>query len=239
MRHFRVATKSPVIPLILLSMSRSLLHYNFSGLRRLAPLTNSPIAKPPSPLAPYYANLASTFRTCIAAPPDVDGMLSEADRLLKEACASLSEAEKQQLELRILVDGEIPDIVIPALQQILYGVVESTRQKLSDKEADLAFKDFKILCIGDDGKSQRWRRQTMFDGVRKVDMGKKKTRARTCLRCGTVMEDVLPGRGMKNYWLYNLLRCCICGGHWIVDKPWWIKSPPQPTLEGDGLVNPI
>ena len=219
-------------------MSRSLLHYNFSGLRRLAPLTGSPIARAPSPLAPYYANLASTFRSCIAAPPDVDGILTEADRLLKEAYAPLSEIEKQQLELRILVDGEVPDIVVPALRQILSGVVESTRRKLGDREAELAFKDFNILGIDDDGKARRWRRQTMFDGVRKVDLGKKKIRARTCVRCGTMMEDMLPGRGMKAYWMYNLIRCCICGGHWITDKPWWIKSTSQSALESNSSVNP-
>ena len=220
-------------------MSRSLLHYNVNALRRLAPLTGSPMARTPSPLAPYYANLASTFSKCIATPPDVDGMLTELDRLLKATYADLSEADKQQLELRILVDGEIPEIVMPALQQFLNGVVESTRRKLSEKEADFAFKDFNILCIGEDSKSRRWRRQTIFDGVRKIDLGKKKIRTRTCLRCGTVMEDVLPTRGMKAYWMYNLIRCCICGGHWITDKLWWIKSAPTSVPESNGLIHPI
>ena len=141
--------------------------------------------------------------------------------LSKNALASLVEQQRQELEMRILVFGEIPDILMPVIQTVLQTHIQSIREKLGDGEAELAFKDWSILDVRDDPKSRRWRSETPFDGIRKVSLAGnvagKKVRLRSCPRCGTMMEDILSTS--KRLWIYNMWRTCFCGGLWTVIPP--------------------
>ena len=121
--------------------------------------------------------------------------------------------------MQLLAAGEIPPVLLPALQKILSGPVEEARQRAGNSEAELAFKDWSTVSLGKDSEEKKpSSKGRVFDSVRKAEMKKGRVRTRVCLRCGGHMEDLIPTRNQKG-WMWNMMRVCYCGGHWVVEKP--------------------
>ena len=152
-------------------------------------------------------------------PSDLEAVLEATDQQLQEVYGTLSEAQRQDVEMQLLAAGEIPPVLLPALQKILSGVVEGARQRAGDSEAELAFKDWSAVSLSKESEEKKpSKKDRVFDGVRKAEMKKGKVRTRVCLRCGGHMEDLIPSRNQKG-WMWNMMRTCYCGGHWVVEKP--------------------
>ena len=159
------------------------------------------------------------MRSCVIPPAQLESILEATDQGLQDVYATLNETQRQEVEMQLLAAGEIPTVLLPALQKILNGPVEQARQRAGDSEAELAFKDWSNVSLSKESEDPRYqKKERVFDGVRKVELKKGKVKTRICLRCCGKMEDCIPTRNQKG-WMWNMMRTCYCGGHWVVEKP--------------------
>lgn len=130
----------------------------------------------------------------------------------------------------MLVTGTVPAVLEGVVRHVVVGVVEKLRAAATGEggvdEGELYFRDFGALGLGMGGKEGK-RRGRVVDGVRKVVLSEGEgpggrgdrevggLKLRSCARCGTVMEDLLPVKGASP-WMMNLQRTCFCGGFWMV-----------------------
>ena len=147
-----------------------------------------------------------------------DKILNELDVNIKTSYthANLSDDERKKVEKRMLIAGEIPDVLSPALETLLLGPgIDALREEVN--VAELYFMDFSWLELDDDNRSRAWRRENRVDVVRKTVLkrgsGKKLKR---CTRCCAVMEDLGREARTGNAGVMQLLRNCLCGGWWYV-----------------------
>ena len=170
-------------------------------------------------MAPYYAVLSATIRNGIIPHSQLESILDSTEQILQQTYSTLTRAQRQDIEMQLLAAGEIPAVLLPAIQKIFSGPVEQARQHAGDSEAELAFKDWSTVSLGKDSELDDPRKKNVvFDGVRKIELKKGKVRTRICLRCNGHMEDLMPGRHQKG-WIWNMMRTCYCGGHWVVEQP--------------------
>lgn len=202
---------------MLSTITRHFMTHGCRGLKTLAPFTQSAIAQHPSPLAPYYDTLRAVFRSCTISPVNLESILTNMDHFSKNLYSSLSDAERADIELRVLTGDEIPEVCMAPLGRVLAEIVnKNLRMKNPDADTDLAFRDWSILGLGDDIVSRNWRRTTVFDAFRKVELGPH-VKIKRCVRCGSVMEDLSTPALKKVQWLGNMMRTCFCGGAWYLD----------------------
>ncbi|MCJ1479591.1 mediator complex subunit [Lambiella insularis] len=212
-------TLCPALPLLLTSTSRTFLRYNCRGLRGLSTLatTNLLPTTPPSPsLGPASRALTHIFSAAHLPPRVLETLFAEIDSMVKHAYAAASppiaDPQRQALEREMLVGGEVPAVLTGVVEKVVVEVVEKLRAEVGVLEGELHFGDFKSLGFEKGRGDGR-----LVDGVRKVRLGRRgrEVKLRTCARCGTVMEDLLPVKGASP-WIVNLQRTCFCGGFWMV-----------------------
>jgi hypothetical protein len=199
-------------------MTRNYMRYVLRYIKNLLPLINSPAAAPGQPYAAQYANLAATVRQCVIPPSQFEGILDATEQALGEVYQGIQPQQRQEIEMQLLVVGQIPPVLYSAVNKILVGRVAQARVFADTSEAELAFRDWGAVSLGYDAKTMKWKRETLYDSVRKVELKKSKIKLRTCLRCCGHMEDIVLSRSHKS-WLQNMMRTCYCGGHWVVEKP--------------------
>lgn len=119
----------------------------------------------------------------------------------------------------MLILGIIPDLLMPAVQQLF--TVSVARLRKEADEGELYFKDFSMLGLGDDEQTKQWHQENTLDAIRKVVLQTKvrgkAVNVRVCLRCRAVMEDI-QSFGNTSSWVMSLLRGhCFCGSYWVVE----------------------
>jgi len=124
----------------------------------------------------------------------------------------------------MLVGGEVPEVLMPAVRTLLGKGVEGLREEVD--VAELHFADFAWLGLGGEGEESRLpdededgdgvgrlRRETVrVDAVRKVVLGPE-ARVRRCTRCFALMEDKPPAT--RNVGILQSVRMCLCGDWWM------------------------
>ena len=149
-----------------------------------------------------------------------DKLLADFDTSIKtvyqSSSAPLSAEDRKSIEKQMLIAGHVPDVLAPALKDLLGegGSVERLREEIN--VAELYFTDFSWLELGDDDKARRWRRENRVDVLRKTVIKKgAKRKLKRCTRCCAIMEDVGDAR-RGNVAVLQLQRNCLCGGWWMV-----------------------
>lgn len=153
-------------------------------------------------------------------------ILSELDSSIRSAyqSASVSDTDRKATEKRMLVGGEVPEVLMPAVRTLLGKGVEGLREEVD--VAELHFADFAWLGLGGEGEESRLpdededgdgvgrlRRETVrVDAVRKVVLGPE-ARVRRCTRCFALMEDKPPAT--RNVGILQSVRMCLCGDWWM------------------------
>ncbi|MCJ1284725.1 mediator complex subunit [Xylographa opegraphella] len=234
------ATRSPALLLLLTSTARTFLRYNCRGLRGLSTLSSThldqqhPHSHPSALLAPSHA-LSEIFASAHLPPRALESLFLETDSLVKHAYAAaqptISEQRQQVLEREMLVSGEVPEVLWGVVERVLGkgGLLERVGEREGVSEGELFFGGFEELGLDEDLRTREWWARRTVDEVRKIVLRKKPTdgeemgsgewkgtlKLRTCLRCGAVMEDLLPSKGASG-WVMSLQRTCFCGGFWMV-----------------------
>ena len=127
----------------------------------------------------------------------------------------MTDAKRQEIERTMLVEGTIPDILMPVARHLLTTTMDDLKEEVD--EAKLYFKNVSMLDLHDDQRTKKWHRDHVLDAARKVVLDKDKVKIRSCMRCGSKMEDLTQAKGF-NPFLYQTWRTCFCGGLWMVDE---------------------
>lgn len=103
---------------------------------------------------------------------------------------------------------------------------------------ELCLHDYSWLGVGDDKRTELFKRSHDVDVLKKVVIGpdlsqnKVPQSKRRCVRCCEVTEDITP---VKSFPVFRMLgrigvyRSCICGGMWVAMNPVdRVNGEPQP-----------
>lgn len=135
----------------------------------------------------------------------------------------------------MLINGEVPEVLMPAVKTLLEKGVEILREEVD--VAELYFADFSWLGLsdpgnqdnnssrsqggehdddgGDDGIGRIQRREKVrVDAVRKVVL-RREARVRKCTRCWAVVDERPPAT--RNLAVVQGMRACLCGDWWMRD----------------------
>lgn len=255
------ASNSPALALLCNQFTRALFRHTGLLLRsKLAPITGKAAwVQPPSPTAQHWAAFSRACKSPSIPPPILESILAELDKRVHRVYseAGVSESDRQELELDLLVRGELPDVLLGdngPVAWLLSSAVERLRsgtvivggqgtQVAERAEADLAFGNWAILGLKDDFESRKWRRLVLYDGMQKRQLGRRgptlkvgngpnDLRVRTCTRCGMSMEDFIPGRGKepRTHPVFNSMRLCICNAHFVTERPEDLRK-----IEGEAM----
>ncbi|KAI9686670.1 MAG: mediator complex subunit [Bogoriella megaspora] len=150
-------------------------------------------------------------------------LISDITDLVKSTydASHLSADARHDAEKRLLVDGDISDVLMPVVTHILTTSVDKLRcRNESDptKMLDpmkLFFHDVRWLGLTDDRASEEYLRENTVDALFKVKVREGKTRRR-CTRCGSVVEEErLRGKVMARGQMGMLDKSCVCASNWM------------------------
>lgn len=126
----------------------------------------------------------------------------------------------------MLIGGEVPGVLMPAVRTLLGKGVEGLREEVD--VAELHFADLTWLGLGGeqgveggwqddddndgDGVGRLRREKIRVDAVRKVVL-RPEARVRRCTRCFALMEDKPPAT--RNVGIMQSVRMCLCGDWWM------------------------
>ena len=204
-------TNSPAILLLLISSSRAILQYNCKPLKALMQQAKQ-AQQSPSPLGPAYRELDLVFHRSLVTVLQFERLLSLFDGNVQSEyqLSKTSEADRKTIEKDLLINCQIPEVLLEPVRELLGNTAESLRQEVN--VAELYFTNVGWLGLTNDQNSKKWRKQHPLDAMRKVEL-RKDARARRCTRCCALMDDALPQRPSL---MMNLQRTCFCGGSWAV-----------------------
>lgn len=135
----------------------------------------------------------------------------------------MSEAERTDIEKKMLISGSVPPKLWPAIESLLTKTLKFVGDDIN--RAALYFHDISWIGLSDDKASDRWRKEHQLDIVRKTEVPTR-AKVKRCTRCCSVMEDSAPQKGTTGY-LVNLRRYCVCGN-------WWMDMEDEGKT-GDGI----
>lgn len=213
--------KSPSLIILLSSMSRNFLRYLCRGFRGLA---NG--FKSSTNLSGENLHLYSNIFTMIEESPlkaDVyEKLLAQTETIVKHIYQDVKfdDAGRASAEKELLVTCKVPNVLSPAVGTVLKKFVPLMRTEV-DRMA-LYLYDYSWLGIGDDKKSELYRRTYDVDVLKKIPIlrepPKNKTQGgRRCVRCCGVTEDTVPSRALLAF-RTGMLKCSVCGGLFTIEN---------------------
>ncbi|KAF7189771.1 Mediator of RNA polymerase II transcription subunit 16 [Pseudocercospora fuligena] len=209
-------TGSPALHLLLCSFSRALVRFQtiwvvkyFQCLQHVVPRTRSVTER---------QEMEAVFSLAGQLPfklQQFEGMMAEFDQAVRQAYtkSNLSADWRGELEINMMVDGTIPDELMPAVNSLL----ETTIPKLTENMdlGKLHFYDTSFLQLW---TSKRQNHGRIIDVLRKVQVPPGAA-LRTCRRCGSELEDIPPEKlRQEPYagWFQHAQRHCVCMNYWLV-----------------------
>ena len=141
-------------------------------------------------------------------------ILGQIDSSIKGAYQAnmTSEGERKTAEGQMLIQGEIPQVLVEPVKQLLFQA--STLLKREINEAELYFTDVSRLGLTNDDYSRRRNHKNPIDSIRKTPL-RQDCKIRRCTRCCSLMEDIIPHRSI-NPVLALMARSCYCGSSWMI-----------------------
>ena len=166
-----------------------------------------------TPLGLAYRELDLVFQRSHVTVHQFDRLLTQLDNSIKATYQNsmISDAERRAIEKDMLVSAQVPVILIDPVSELLTTSADALKQEVN--VAELYLTDFSWLGLTDDQSSKKWRQDHPLDAMRKTDL-RKDARVRRCIRCASLMEDILPST--RQTVLVSLQRNCFCGGSWMV-----------------------
>ena len=222
------STSNPALSILLLSSSRFYLKYVCRNFGQYLIQANK-FRGYPSALRDNYQTLVSILRNSPVQFMPFERMLTAFDGKIKEAYqnSGLDEIERTRVERQMLVEGAVPEMMMPAVNFLLTTLVDSLREEID--LAELYFSDFSWLDLGgenendvrdgstDNGAATVLRKRSQekkpkVDVLRKIIL-KPEAKVKRCLRCHTVIEDA--PFALRNRAMQQLMRTCLCGDWWM------------------------
>lgn len=203
-------TNSPALLLLLVSSSRNFLKYKCNRLKAFMQACKGQHSQIPLRLA--YQELGVVFQQSLVSVPQFERLLSQFENSIKSAyqASGIDETERSDTEKKMLINGEIPDILLGPVKDLLTDTAVSLKEEVN--VAELYFANIAPLGITNDNTSKKWRNKHPLDAMRKIELRNVSTRR--CTRCAAVMEDLLPTKSASV--MVSQMKHCYCGSWWMV-----------------------
>lgn len=155
--------------------------------------------------------------------PVFEQLLLEIDTGVRKAYADagVDARARSQAEQAMLVEGVLPDALMPVLEGLFERQVPKLRERVDEVKiflADTRWLGFgsNVLTTGTSGGGKGVRGK-MVDIIRKVEVRDEKGGRgfRRCRRCGSRVEDLWEERGLMP-WVMQSQRACVCLCLWVV-----------------------
>lgn len=204
---------SSALLLVLISTSRAILRFD-CRLMRFLTSESTKIYDSQTSLGRAYREFDHVHAKAPVDLVKAQDLFSTIDSLIKAAYKNAglhdpNSIERQAAERDMLIKGEVPEVLIGVVKEILTTVVQGMREEVN--VAELFFADVGWLGLTDGvGKH---RKRTRVDEMRKVEL-RRDAKVRRCARCCALMEDQMPGRGVTL--VMGLQRDCFCGAKWML-----------------------
>ena len=213
LNHELANRNSPALLLILISTSRAILRFD-CRLMRVVASESTKTQDTQTPLGRAYREFEHIHAKAHADLIKTSDMFSTIDNLIKAAYKSAgfgepNSAERQIAERDMLIKGQVPEVLVGVVKQILTTMADRLKEEIN--VAELFFADVGWLGLTDGSGKVRKRKD--LDAMRKIEL-RKDARVRRCTRCCALMEDHMPGRGLT--FVMGMQRDCFCGGRWMV-----------------------
>lgn len=218
--------------LLLSSMSRAFLRFICRGLRGvLGGFTQTNPASLPSASRVYYTEICQILESSPVRIDIYEKFLAGVDSAVKHAYqgSGFGDAERPGPEKELLVNARIPPVLVTAVATLLRQTVPTMQSEINCK--DILLGDYSWLGFGSDTRTAIYRRHRDVDILKKAPLrpplavgrnGRviQQQRKRRCVRCGEVSGDVALPKSLPYFKMIaklNLLRCCPCGGLWMLE----------------------
>ena len=125
--------------------------------------------------------------------------------------ADVSNMQRAMYEQNMLVEADVPEVLVPVAQYLLTDVIGKLREKVNP--VAIYFWDTAWLGLKEITASQG----SKYDVLRKTELKPGMT-LRTCRRCGSQMEDVVVDKDKRPpfQWVALGQKTCVCLGHWAL-----------------------
>lgn len=213
-------------------MSRAFLKFICRGLRgvtagfaKINPIILSPDSRV------YYNEILQLLESSPIRIDLYEKFLSGVDSAVKHAYqgAGFGEAERPGPEKELLVNGRIPPVLVTAVATLLRQTVPAMKAEINRK--DVVLGDYAWLGFGSDARTASYRKHRDVDILKKFPLRPPMTvgrnervvqpqKRRRCVRCCEVSGDTVLPRSLPYFKMVaklNLLRCCPCGGMWMLE----------------------
>ncbi|EWC48346.1 hypothetical protein DRE_02115 [Drechslerella stenobrocha 248] len=208
-------TNSCALPLILTGASRFLLKYNSRALRGFDQAARDHLAQ--TTVDEALKQGFQSLRAIMDANPVkfnlFEKLLIDIVAGIKETTADWDAQRRIEVDRLIFLTGDIPPVFYPIVERFLQHSLAILKNDIDP--SSIFFFDTTWLGFHDHRRSVAFRRTEKVDTLRKCLL-KKGTATRRCLRCGEVVEDVVPSMRM-GLWLQSVSRVCLCGSLWMHD----------------------
>lgn len=200
-------------------MPRAFLKYICRGLRGLPQAYKSQRHHLTGECAQLFAAIASCIEDSPLSINEFEKLLTGVDNYVKAAYtgSGFADADRGLPELEILVTGKIPEVLLPAVANVINYVIPATRSEV-DRMALYKY-DYSWLGVSDDKRTEKYRRTHEVDVQKKALVRKEGPGPmRRCVRCCEISEDMAPPKGYPS-WLSSLAsKFCICGSMWSMTE---------------------
>lgn len=203
---------TPALLLLMTSSSRMFLRYICGPLKFLVQASKSHQGS--VSLGPGYRELEAAFQRSPVTISQFEHLLLQVDTRIKSAYQSsaISTDDRGITEKEMLIKAEIPNVLLGPAKEILTSIAASLKEEVN--VAELYFANTASLHLTNDQSSKRWRKEHPIDAMRKIEI-RNDARTKKCTKCGAVMEDLLPHKGMNSI-VINFHKHCFCGSWWMV-----------------------
>ncbi|KAL8985855.1 MAG: hypothetical protein Q9205_000573 [Flavoplaca limonia] len=159
------ARNTPALALIFVSQSRLLFKYNLLRFRSI-----NAEAVQSRPQNPTWRELGDIFRRSPVPIQSFEKVIVDVETSVRNIYDSnqISDAERKDIEKKMLITGSVPPKLWPAIESLLTKTLKSVREDIN--RATLYFHDISWIGLSDDRASDQWRKEHRLDIVRKIQV---------------------------------------------------------------------
>ncbi|KAL8841731.1 MAG: hypothetical protein Q9176_003126 [Flavoplaca citrina] len=154
------ARNTPALALIFVSQSRLLFKYNLLRFRSI-----NAEAVQSRPQNPTWRELGDIFRRSPVPIQSFEKVIVDVETSVRNIYDSnqISDAERKDIEKKMLITGSVPPKLWPAIESLLTKTLKSVREDIN--RATLYFHDISWIGLSDDRASDQWRKEHRLDIV--------------------------------------------------------------------------
>ncbi|PGH02542.1 hypothetical protein GX51_04568 [Blastomyces parvus] len=215
--------ESPSLILLLSGIPRSFLRHIFRYLGRFH-LTFKAASNLSGESYKLFASINSTIDQSSLKTEVCEKMLAHIDSIVTRSyeAVGFDNPERNAPEREMLITCSIPPVLQPAVMAILTETVPLVIRPGVDRMA-LALYDYSWLGIGDDKRTELFRRTHDVDVLKKnvYKLLDATVAKRRCVRCCEISEDTSLPQSASTYHLIRkigILRACVCGGAFAMEN---------------------